>query len=133
VSGHGAPQLPEGETPRWLDDPANVNKFIRYFFVACACLFLVDVLDLLGILYHKETHSHPAERWPGFYAIYGCVACVALVELAKLLRKVIMRAEDYYARLADQDAPPAEGSQDAPQPDHEADHAHGADHGEEHP
>ena len=89
---------PADEEPRWLDDPANVKTIIRGFFVACALLFAVDLLDLAGVLYHKETHSHPWERAPGFYAIYGFVACVILVELAKLLRKVIMRDEDYYQR-----------------------------------
>jgi hypothetical protein len=32
----------------------------------------------------------------GFYGLYGFVACVALVLAAKLLRRAVMRPEDYY-------------------------------------
>jgi hypothetical protein len=32
----------------------------------------------------------------GFYAFYGFVACVLLVLIAKQMRKVLMRKEDYY-------------------------------------
>jgi hypothetical protein len=32
----------------------------------------------------------------GFYAIYGFVACVILVLVAKEMRKLVMRDEDYY-------------------------------------
>ena len=34
----------------------------------------------------------------GFYGIFGFVACVALVLIAKQLRRVLMRPEDYYDR-----------------------------------
>jgi len=34
----------------------------------------------------------------GFYALYGFVACVLLVLLAKEMRKLVMRNEDYYTR-----------------------------------
>ena len=32
----------------------------------------------------------------GFYAGYGFVACVLLVLIAKEMRKLLMRREDYY-------------------------------------
>jgi hypothetical protein len=34
----------------------------------------------------------------GFYGIFGFIACVALVLIAKQLRRVLMRPEDYYDR-----------------------------------
>jgi hypothetical protein len=34
----------------------------------------------------------------GFYGVYGFVACVSLVLAAKVLRKLVMRPEDYYDR-----------------------------------
>ena len=34
----------------------------------------------------------------GFYGLFGFVACVALVLIAKQLRRVLMRPEDYYDR-----------------------------------
>jgi hypothetical protein len=40
--------------------------------------------------------SHSWENLPAFYAVYGFVACVLLVLIAKEMRKVIMRKEDYY-------------------------------------
>jgi hypothetical protein len=34
----------------------------------------------------------------GFYAWYGFLACVGLVLVAKVMRRVLMRPEDYYDR-----------------------------------
>jgi hypothetical protein len=48
-------------------------------------------------VYHRHI-VHPWEGVWGFYAIYGFVACVVLVLVAKELRKLLMRAEDYYDR-----------------------------------
>ena len=39
---------------------------------------------------------HPWEALFGFYGIYGFVACVILVLLAKEMRRILMRREDYY-------------------------------------
>jgi len=39
---------------------------------------------------------HAWEALPGFYALFGFVACVVLVLIAKEMRKVLMRDEDYY-------------------------------------
>jgi len=96
--GHGGLRghpLPPDEEPRWIDHPGNVRKLIRIFWVACALLLAVDLLDLVGVLYHKHPH-YAVERAPGFYGIYGFVSCVALVLLARLLRRLVMRGEDYY-------------------------------------
>jgi hypothetical protein len=44
-------------------------------------------------------HRHVVHSWEalfGFYGVYGFVACVALVLVARLLRTVLMRREDYY-------------------------------------
>ncbi len=84
----------------YFDDPAKVKKFIRFLIGCCVFLFLLD-----GIFYleHKHLSFHgedefPAEGWFGFYGVYGFVACVLLVLVAKQLRKVLMRGEDYYDR-----------------------------------
>lgn len=90
--GHGPPP---GEEPRWLDDPANVKKIIRVFWACCALLLIPDLLEALGVVHFK----HPHFGWDGFlgfFAFYGFVACVVLVLIAKQMRKVIMRDEDYY-------------------------------------
>lgn len=100
------PPEPPGEPPRRLDDPGNVRRLFAGFALVCGLLFAIDLLDVAGVLYHKETHTHPLEHWVGFYAVYGFLSCVAIIEGAKLLRRVVMRDERYYERLADGDAPP---------------------------
>ena len=77
------------EKPRFLDNFDNVKKLVRAFVLICAALFLFDLL-------YERHGEHPWEGLFGFYAIFGFVACVALVLGAKLMRKVLMRPEDYY-------------------------------------
>lgn len=36
------------------------------------------------------------EHFYGFYAVYGFISYVSLIVIAKLLRKILMRKEDYY-------------------------------------
>ena len=72
-----------------FDNPGNVDRLLRGFYVICILLVVVDFI----------VHRHIYMAWenlPAFYALYGFVACVLLVLLAKLLRKVVMRKEDYY-------------------------------------
>ena len=46
----------------------------------------------------RSTAPSPSNIVYGFYGIFGFVACVALVLIAKQLRRVLMRPEDYYDR-----------------------------------
>ena len=60
-------------------------------YLACALLLAADLF----------IHRHVIHAWEslwGFYAFYGFVACIALVLLAKQLRKILKRPEDYYDR-----------------------------------
>ncbi|MEA2048336.1 MAG: hypothetical protein U9O64_07820 [Campylobacterota bacterium] len=72
-----------------FDNPKNVKLLIRMLYVSCFVLFAMD------FVIHRHT-VHPWESFTGFYAIYGFLACVILVLLARELRKVVMRDEDYY-------------------------------------
>lgn len=86
-----------------FDNPANVRRLIRGFMVVCGLLLALDLLflPLLGWEHKHLSFEHgglPMEGWLGFYCIYGLGACVMLVLLAKVLRKIIMRREDYYDR-----------------------------------
>lgn len=72
-----------------FDKPKNVKLVIRGLLVACAVLFALDAVI------HRHV-VHPWERMFGFYPIYGFVSCVTLVLLAKELRKLVMRSENYY-------------------------------------
>jgi hypothetical protein len=73
----------------WLDHPENVARLYRGLWVFGGLLVLADLV----VHRHAETAF---DGWFGFYGLYGFVACVALVLAAKLLRRVVMRREDYY-------------------------------------
>ncbi len=71
-------------------DSAESRRSVRKaLYVLCALVLIAD-------LFVRRHVDHPWEALPGFYALYGFVACVILVLVAKELRKVLMRAEDYY-------------------------------------
>ncbi|MGD2075862.1 MAG: hypothetical protein PVI91_16095 [Gammaproteobacteria bacterium] len=74
-----------------FDDPDTVRRLRRFFYVICGLLLAAD------FVYHRHA-AHPWESLWGFYGLYGFVACVALVLIAKQLRKILMRREDYYDR-----------------------------------
>ena len=60
------------------------------FYALCAALVALEAV----------VHRHAEHAWEGFfafYAIYGFVACVVLVLVAKQMRRVLVRREDYYA------------------------------------
>ncbi|GAB4357364.1 MAG: hypothetical protein Kow006_25120 [Gammaproteobacteria bacterium] len=80
---------PKGEEEYFFDKPKNVQRVLRLFYAICALLFVVD------FLFHRHV-IHPWEQLWGFYAIFGFIACVALVLVAREMRKVVMRREDYY-------------------------------------
>ena len=72
-----------------FDNPRNVKRAIYTLYAVCAVSLAADFLI--------ERHvDHPWEWLFGFYSVYGFVACVLLVLLAKEMRKVLMRKEDYY-------------------------------------
>lgn len=83
---------PEASAPVYehlFDNPMNVKRTIYALFAVSGILFVLD--------FFVDRHvDHPWESMVGFYAIYGFVACVILVLVAKELRKVLMRGEDYY-------------------------------------
>ena len=72
-----------------FDNPRNVSWLLRGFYGVCILLFILDFI----------LHRHVTYRWEGltgFYAIFGFVACVTLVLIAKQLRRIMKRKEDYY-------------------------------------
>jgi len=86
-----------GEKKHVFDDPRNIRTLLRVFYVLCILLAVLDVVYHRHIGYAWETLvGFSLEGIPGFYAIYGFVACVLLVLIAKEIRKVLMRDEDYY-------------------------------------
>ncbi|NJO35116.1 MAG: hypothetical protein HC869_20415 [Rhodospirillales bacterium] len=75
----------------WLDEPRNVTRLVWCLSGVCGLLLAVDVLV-------PKHGPFPIEHVLGFYALFGFIACVALVLVAKALRRVLMRPEDYYDR-----------------------------------
>jgi len=72
-----------------FDNPRNISRLLNGFYIICVILFVADFI----------VHRHVVHSWediPGFYALYGFIACVLLVVVAKEMRKVLMRKEDYY-------------------------------------
>ena len=74
-----------------FDDPKNVSRLLRFFYISLVILFLCD----LFIHYH---HGFLWEKYIGFHAVYGFISCVALIFIAKVLRLIVMRPENYYDR-----------------------------------
>jgi len=77
-----------------FDNHENVKRLIRIFFSISFVLFILDFIIHRHLSFEEEGFS--VEKWPGFYAVYGFVACVLLVLVAKQMRKLLMRREDYY-------------------------------------
>lgn len=72
-----------------LENPAVIRFILRIFYVLCASLFVADFF-----IDRKVYHS--LESFPAFYPAYGFVGCVLLVLIARGMRSLLMRAEDYY-------------------------------------
>ena len=84
-----------------LDQPGFVRWLLRSLYIACGALLLVEI----------PLHRHAERDWEGlwgFYSAYGFVGCVVLVLIAKWLRTVLKRPEDYY----ESDDGKREGAQD---------------------
>ena len=77
------------EKEYFFDKQRNIDRFLMVFYVICVVLFVLD------FVIHRHS-MHSLEELPGFYAVFGFVAFVALVVGSILLRKLIMRKEDYY-------------------------------------
>ncbi|MBO0335094.1 hypothetical protein J0X12_15845 [Sneathiella sp. CAU 1612] len=86
---------PDDEKKYWLDEPKNIDKVFYAVLILCALVAVPDILSLLNILYHKHIEFE-FENIFEFYSLYGLVCYVGLVLIAKKLRNVLMRDEDYY-------------------------------------
>ncbi len=77
------------EKSHLFDNPRNIQIVVYGLFAVCTVVFLAD------FALHRHV-DHPAEAITGFYAVYGFSAYSALVLIARELRKILMRKEDYY-------------------------------------
>lgn len=72
-----------------FDNPRNVNILLICFFAGLAVLLVID------FFIHKHAYFE-WEGYPDFFAAYGFISCVLLIYIAKLLRLLVKRDEDYY-------------------------------------
>jgi hypothetical protein len=69
--------------------PEVGRRAFQITVAVCAVLALADPF--------VPRHPHWSwESWFAFYGIYGYVGCFGLVLAARLLRRVVMRDEDYW-------------------------------------
>lgn len=80
---------PADEAPHIWDDPRNVNRLFYLFYVLCGILVLAD------FVIHRHA-LHPMEHLPDFYPLWGFVGITVLVLVARVLRRLVKRPEDYY-------------------------------------
>ncbi len=79
----------KNEKVYFFDRPENIERLLKGFYAICILLVLADFV----------LHRHIGFGWeeiPAFYSLYGFAACVVLVVIAKKMRNVLMRKEDYY-------------------------------------
>ena len=76
----------------WMDKPDTVKRLFMILYVIAAALFAAELL-LLGA---ENAHPHPAERFPLLYPVYGFLSFWFLVLLARPMRTLLIRSEDFY-------------------------------------
>ena len=77
------------DDPRWLDKPGSVDLLIKILIAACVVSVMAD------FFYDKHGEFH-FQEFTGFDALYGFIAYVGLIHVAKGVRVLLMRNEDYY-------------------------------------
>ena len=58
------------ERQHLFDDPKNVRRVIHALYAVCGLLLAIDLLDLLGVGYHKHPHF-AGEGWVGVCGCFG--------------------------------------------------------------
>lgn len=73
----------------FFDKKKNLDAFLLVFYFSLIVLLGVD------FFIHKHDHVEIGNA-PEFYAFYGFISCVMLIFIAKVLRVLIKRDENYY-------------------------------------
>jgi len=78
----------------WLDKPNAVKRFFFAIYLICGALLAAEFL----LFSAENAHPHPLEESMQFlvYPIYGFISFWFLVLVAKPMRKLLIRSEDYY-------------------------------------
>ena len=86
----------DGKKAPWLDKAMNIDRI--WWALVCSTL----VLCVAEFFYHKHTAFKSGtlgaeiDQFWAFYAVFAFSSSVGLVFIAKFLRRMIMRSDDYY-------------------------------------
>ena len=83
---------PHDDQSGWADKPKNVSRIIWGLVITCILLLIIGESPLV----HKHAHFDIEIAVPFFYAIFGFIAYCCIISGAILMRKLVMRPEDYY-------------------------------------
>ena len=80
----------------WLDKPEAVRRFFFAVYLICGALLVAEFF----LFSAENAHPHPLEESVRFlvYPMYGFISFWFLVLVAKPMRKLLIRSEDYYER-----------------------------------
>ena len=79
-------------------NPKAIRNLFRVFYLGCVLLLLVELdMQVTNLVFQEHRHEyHFLEGWFAFYPIYAFGGIVLLVVVAKIMRKIFMRPENYY-------------------------------------
>ena len=72
-----------------LGDPKKDRIVLYVLYAVCAVSTIAD------FFIHRHV-EHPWEALPAFYSVYAFISIIVLIFLAKALRMIVMRKEEYY-------------------------------------
>ncbi|HIF37930.1 MAG TPA: hypothetical protein EYQ69_01530 [Gemmatimonadetes bacterium] len=76
----------------------QVDLLFKSFYLGCILLIFVEIdMQVTNLLFEEHRHEyHDLEGLLGFYLWYAFGGIVLLVVIAKVLRRILMRPENYY-------------------------------------
>lgn len=86
----------DGKKAPWLDKAKNIDRI--WWALVCVTL----ILCIADFFYHKHTAFKPGtfgaeiDQFWAFYAVFAFFITIGLVLIAKVLRRILMRSDDYY-------------------------------------
>ena len=91
--------MKQANFPHWAKRLVGLRKLKMQTSIFLGLALLCFALFLADFTYHKHGHFH-IEEIPGFYGAYGFFMFTALILVAKALRLLIKRPENYYGDKA---------------------------------
>ena len=86
----------DGKKAPWLYKAKNIDRI--WWALVCVTL----ILCMADFFYHKHTAFKPGtlgaeiDQFWAFYAVFAFFITIGLISIAKVLRRILMRSDDYY-------------------------------------